>query len=96
VSVLSELRSQLVAVVEPLDVDVLAPEVAAGAVRELASIAKVVAAGQLLLMRRVVETEAWRAEGARSAAEWLSLAAGISWGHARGLLETVEAIGKGG
>src|SRR5205085_2478468 len=70
------------------------PEVAVAALREVASIERHAAAAKVLLLRRVVETEAWRADGGRSAVEWLSLTTGISWGHARGLVETAEAIGK--
>lgn len=95
-SVLSELRSQLAAVVEPLDADGLAPEVAAAAVRDFAAIERRAAAGKLLALQRVVATQAWKADGARSAAEWLSRTAGISVGHARGLLETAEALAKSG
>src|SRR5262245_58541445 len=93
VSVLSELRSQLLAVVEPLDVDTLAPEVALAAVREITQLERLTAAAKVLVLRRVVETEAWRGE-ARSAADWLARTAGISYGQARALVETAEAVGK--
>jgi hypothetical protein len=92
VSVLSAIRDELGSVVAGLDPDVLAPEAAAGMVRELVAIERLAGAGKLLVLGRVVGSGVWKSEGARSEAHWLAKQAGISLGHARGLLAAAESV----
>lgn len=91
-SVLSELRGELGRVVEPLDAAALAPETAVCAVRDFAAIERLAAAGKLLAVARVVDSGAWKAEGARSEVHWLAKETGVSFGHARSLIDAAAAV----
>ncbi len=51
-------------------------------------------AGKAMMARRVEETNRWRRDGARSAADWLAAMTGSSVGAAAGTLETARRLEK--
>jgi len=55
---------------------------------------RLAAAGKAMMARRVEETNAWRRDGARSAADWLAATTGSSVGAAVGTLETARRLEK--
>ncbi len=55
---------------------------------------RLAAAGKAMMARRVEETNRWRRDGARSAADWLAATTGSSVGAAVGTLETARRLEK--
>src|SRR5438067_5557987 len=53
---------------------------------------RLVAAGRTLVARRVERSGAWRKEGHRTAAHWMSSATGMAVGQAVGVLETARRL----
>jgi hypothetical protein len=51
-----------------------------------------VVSARVLVLGRVVETEAWRGEGARSAGAWLSSVSGVGLGQAQALVDAAVAL----
>lgn len=91
-SVLSVLREEVGQVVDGLDAAALAPETAVCAVRGFAALERLAAAGKLLTIHRAVTSGGWRLEGARSEVHWLAKETGISFGHARSLIDAAAAL----
>ena len=86
--VLSSLR----AMVRDLDPAAVSPESAVGLVDWFAEIERLAAAGKTLVAGRAAESNAWRAAGDRSPADWLAKRTGTSVGKARSTLETASKL----
>ena len=85
-----ELRAQVIRVLGAVDPEALGGEQAAGWVRELACIEKVIAATRMFCALRVAESDAWKGEGHASPADWLGKQSGSSVAAARAQLGTAR------
>lgn len=89
---LDDVVAGLQSVVRALDPSVLEPRDAERLVTVLGRVERMAAAGKALCAKRVAESGAWRASGARSEADWLARVTGETVGVARRTLDTVGQL----
>jgi hypothetical protein len=89
---LGQAVTTLEAVASRLEPDALDADRAARAYALCAQGERLLAGVRLLVSRRVEQAGAWTGSGCRSAAEWLALSAGSSFGRAARDLETAAAL----
>jgi hypothetical protein len=89
---LRAVRDALGSLVERLEPGAFDAVAATEAVGLFAELKKLAGAGEALMARRVDDTGAWAASGARSAAHWLATQAGTSVGEASGVLDTAKKL----
>lgn len=93
--ILSTLRAtvaQLRELVGSLDTEALSGDGAAGAVELFSEAERLATAGRTLVARRVVESRAWRSDGATSAVSWLAAQSGSTFARAAATLNTAMRI----
>ena len=89
-TITADLRAQALHVAGSVDPEVMTGAQAAAAVEDLAVAEKALAGTLLFLALRVAQTDAWRGQGHRSAADWLASKAGISVAEAARQLGTAK------
>ena len=88
----AETRDQLADWVAELEPGVYSGTDARTLLDVMSDIKRLAGAAELLLAKRVAETNAWHGAGDRSAAHWLARRTGTSVGEAKGKLETVDKL----
>jgi hypothetical protein len=88
----SELSSALGGLVASLEPGVLSSDDATALLGEVNRIKRLAAAAEVLLAKRVAESNAWRVHGDRSPADFLARATGESVGRSRGVLDTAARL----
>jgi hypothetical protein len=76
------LRTEAVQLARSIEPDALTGDAAAALVEDLVVAEKAIAATRMLVAARVAQTDAWKGQGHRSAADWAAAKAGTSVHHA--------------
>jgi hypothetical protein len=87
-------RGKLADLVADLEPGVLAGADARRLLDLFSDIKRLAAAGEMLVAKRVAETEAWQGSSDRSAAHWLARRTGTSVGEAQAKLDTVDKLAE--
>lgn len=88
----AKVRDQLREWVADLEPGLLAGADARELLDVMSDVKRLAGAAELLLAKRVAETDAWEGAGDRSAAHWLARRTGVSVGEAKAKLETVAQL----